>query len=199
MASNIRVDNISSANGTAHFVNGYPRRPGQIIEYLASPCDGSTVIGSSGTYTWPSVASFQAMTTSYAVISGSSIAYTPPAGASRVVYEFNCMLGWADAHAISSWRLYLDSVEVAYARTARSGYYPEDRAHLRWVFNIGGVDNTNVGRVAAWTAPKTIQWQARDHGGSNRRYYIHSSRYWDGADVGGVNFMMPVLSITAIA
>ena len=199
VSSNVRTNTIQGYGGTNYIVDGYPRMPGQVIEYLASPCDGSTITGASGSYTWPNVTGGQSMTTSYQVITGSSITYTPPIGTSRVIYDFDCSLGWADAHAISHWRLYLAGVEVVYARVERGGYYPEDRARLRWIFNIGGVDNTNTGRVATWTTGRTIQWQARDYSGGNRRLYIHSSQYWDGAGAAGVQFMMPTLSITAIA
>jgi len=198
-ATVLKSNTIQSSAGTNYIVDGYPRMPGQVIEYLASPCDGSTITGASGSYVWPNVTGIQAMTTAYAVITGSSIMYTPPAGTSRVVYEFDCSLGWADAHAISHWRLYLAGVEVLYARVERGGYYPEDRARLRWIFNIGGVDNTNTGRVATWTTGRIIQWQARDYSGANRRYYIHSSQYWDGGGAPGTHLMMPTLSITAIA
>jgi len=199
MASIIKVDTIQSSSSANLFVNGYPRQPGQIIECLASPCDGSSIVGASGTYTWPNVTGVQAMTTSYASITGSAITYTPPTGTSRVMYDFSCSLGWADAHAISHWRLYLAGSEVVYARVERGGYYPEDRAHLRWIFNIGGPDNTNTGRVSSWTTGKLMEWQARDYSGGNRRYYIHSSQYWDGGGAAGTYLMMPTLTITAIA
>ena len=133
MASVIRVDSIQGTNGANYMTNGYNQRPGQIIEYLTSPCDGSTVVGASGTYTWPNVTAYQAVTLSYATASGSGITYTPPAGASKVVYEFSCALGWADAHAISHWKLFINGNEVIYARHNRNGYYPEDKSIFRWV------------------------------------------------------------------
>lgn len=199
MASVIRVDSVQGTNGAVHTLNGYNQRPGQIIECLASPCDGSSITGASGTYTWPNVTGIQAMTTSYASITGSGISYTPPAGTSRVIYEFSCSLGFADAHAISHWKLFIGGNEVVYGRVERGGYYPEDRAHLMWVFNIGGSTNNNTGRQSVWNTAKYIEWQARDYSGSNRRYYIHSSQYWDGGGAAGTYLMMPVLKITAIA
>jgi hypothetical protein len=197
MASTIKVDNIQNSAGTNLFVNGYPRQPGQVLEILTGPCDGSTITVGSGSYTLPNVSATQSLTTTSTTVTGSSIVYVPPAGTTRVVYEFNCALGWADAHAISHWRLHLDGTEILYARTERGGYYPEDRADMKWVFAIGGSTNNNTGRVASWNTPKLIEWKARDYGASNRRLSVHTSVYWDGGAAS--NLMMPILTITAIA
>ena len=197
MASIIKVDTIQASNGTPLLVNGYPTRPGQIIECLSSPCDGSTVVGLSGSYTWPSVIVGQSLTTTYADASGSSISYIPPSNATKVIYEYTANLGWNNAHAISHWRLYIDGIEVVYARTNRSGYYPEDKTTLKWVFNIGNSTDNNTGRQATWTTAKILKWQARDYGGSNARLRLHTTQYWDGG--GTDQFSMPILTLTAIA
>jgi hypothetical protein len=88
MPSSLRVDDIKNSAGTAVLVNGYPRQPGQIIEYLSSPCDGSSVTVGSGTYTFQNVTGVQTGTDSYVDITGSSLAYTPPTGTTRVKYIF---------------------------------------------------------------------------------------------------------------
>lgn len=196
MASTLKVDNIQNSSGQDLFVNGYSRQPGQIIETISGVCDGSSVTGASGTYVLPNVTGIQSLTTGYTDASGSVLAYTPPTGTSRVVYEYNAMLGWANAHAISHWRLYIDGVEVVYARVSRSGQYPEDRYTLMWVFSIGSAD-TNTGAQATWTTAKTIKWQARDYGASNARLRLHGTTYWDGTS--GNQFSMPSIRITAIA
>jgi len=197
MASIIKVDTIQASNGTPLHVNGYPTQTGQIIECLSSPCDGSTVVGLSGSYTWPSVIVGQSLTTTYADASGSSISYIPPSNATKVIYEYTANLGWNNAHAISHWRLYIDGIEVVYARTNRSGYYPEDKTTLKWVFNIGNSTDNNTGRQATWTTAKILKWQVRDYGTGNRRLRLHTTTYWDGA--GGNQFSMPILTLTAIA
>ena len=197
MASIIKVDTIQASNGTPLHVNGYPTQPGQIIECLSSPCDGSTVVGLSGSYTWPSVIVGQSLTTTYADASGSSISYIPPSNATKVIYEYTANLGWNNAHAISHWRLYIDGIEVVYARTNRSGYYPEDKTTLKWVFNIGNSTDNNTGRQATWTTAKILKWQVRDYGTGNRRLRLHTTQYWDGG--GTDQFSMPILTLTAIA
>lgn len=198
MSSIIQVDQIQTTagdtmmdtNGLAHFA------PGQIIESLCSPCDGSTVVGRSGSYTWPNVTSSQTVTEGYTNAGGSVISYTPPAEATKVVYEYIAHLRWADALAISHWRLYIDGAEVVYARTNRNGYYPEDKQPMVWVFNIGTA-NANTGAQATWTAAKEIKWMMRDYGTGNERGFLHQTVYWDGAN--GNQFSMPLLKITAIA
>jgi hypothetical protein len=199
MSSGLIVDNITNSVGTPLITNGdwnFSGRPGSILECLTSPCNGSTVTGISGSYTWPNVTSFQAITTSYADATGSVISYVPPTGTKKVIYEYSAFLGWADDHAISHWKLYIDGTEVLYARRNRSGRYPEDTSTLRWVFNVGTSD-TNTGAQATWTETKEIKWQVRDYSGSNRRYRLHQTTYWDGA--GGNQFCMPNLTITAIS
>ena len=43
MASVLKVDTLKNNLNEDLLVNGYPRKPGQVIEYLSSPCDGSSV------------------------------------------------------------------------------------------------------------------------------------------------------------
>ena len=196
MASNLKVDKIQSTAGVDLLVNGYPKRPGQIIEYLSSPCDGSSVIGYSGTYTWPSVTTQQGTSTNYDTITGSSITYTPPSWATKVVYRFEFASYWITAHAINNYKFLIDSTEVYYARHSRSAQYQESRYAFEWAIAIGGASNTNTGRQATWTLPKTLSMQVRMYGGSNYNN-LHGTHYWDGND--GNFFSMPTLSLIAIA
>jgi hypothetical protein len=194
--SQLRVANVANAGGTNVLVNGYPTQPGQIIEYLTSPCDGSTVNGQSGSYTWPNVTGTQTLSAGYQVVTGSQITYTPPAGASKVVYKFEFAMNWLADHSIQHQRFFIDGNEVVSARMNRSGRYPEDKTPFEWPINIGGTANVNTGRQASWTTPKTLSIQSRWYGVSNNRN-AHATTYWDGAS--GVQFVMPVLTIMAIA
>jgi hypothetical protein len=195
--SQLRVANVANAGGTNVLVNGYPTQPGQIVEYLTSPCDGSSVIGQSGSYTWPSVTGLQTLTNTYATVTGSSIAYTPPASASKVHYKFNFGMNWVHDHGITHNRFLIDGVEVLWARQSRSGRYPEDKTSFEWVINIGGTASTNSGRQASWTSPKSLQISSRTYGVANNSRNIHGTNYWDGA--ASNQFVMPVLTIIAIA
>ena len=196
MASVLKVDTLKNNLNEDLLVNGYPRKPGQVIEYLSSPCDGSSVTVGSGTYTFPNVTGVQTSVTSFTDATGSNISYTPPAGTTRVVYDFHYAMYWSEDHAISSWKFFIDANEVTYARFARSGRYPEDRYSFVWSIAIGGSANTNTGRQATWTTPKTLKMQWRSHSTGNRRN-LHGTTYWDGA--GGTQFSMPILTIIAIA
>jgi len=194
MAGILNVDNIENLSGTAVVVNGYPRQPGQIIEYLARPCDGGIMTGASGTYTVQNVTTQQGTTDSYADVTGSSLAYTPPTGATSVVYRFTFGIYSVTTHDIVDFKFFIDSNEVVYARHNRSGQYIENRSTFEWTIPIGGITDNNTGRQGTWTTAKTLKMQTRRYGGSNYGN-LHGSRYWDG---GGSNqFQIPTISIQA--
>lgn len=197
MASNLQVDVLKNSSGTDVLVNGYPRQPGQIIEILSSPADGSTVAVGSGSYVFQNVTGVQTLTTTYADITGSSISYTPPAGTTRVKYTFNYNHYFpSGTHCISHHKFFVNGDEVVYSRHSRSGFYPEGRYSFEWVIAIGGVANTNTGRQATWNTAKTLKMQARHYAAGNP-INLHGNQYWDGAS--STQLGIPVLTITAIA
>jgi hypothetical protein len=197
--SQLRVANVANAGGTNVLVNGYPTQPGQIIEYLTSPCDGSSVTGLSGSYTWPSVTAAQNFDATYATITGSQITYTPPPGTSKVIYKFDFTYRWGTetAHSIQHYKFFIDGVEVLHSRHNKSAQYLENKSSFEWTIPIGGTANTNTGRQATWTSPKTLLLQARRYATSSNGGLIHQTFYWDGA--ASNQFSLPSLSIIAIA
>ncbi len=196
MASIVNVDNIQNLSGTNVIVDGYPRQPGQIIEYLHRVCDGGTMIGASGTYTVQDVTTVQVTTDSYVDITGSSIAYTPPAGTTAVIYSFTFGIYWqATAHSINHFKFFIDANEVTDARHDLSGTYPEMRTTFQWTIPIGGAANNATGRQETWTTAKTLKMQSRRYGASNYSNY-HGTTYWDGA--GGLQFQVPAICIQAL-
>jgi hypothetical protein len=196
MASIIKVDELQNSAGQPMLVNGYPRQPGQILEVLASPCDGSSVVVGSGSYTVQNVTGPQTLSAAYQDLNGSTITYTPPVGATRVIYEFCFAMRWEADHAISHHRFFIDGVEVVFARFNRSGRYPEDKITFEWPIAIGGSADANTGRQATWTTAKTLKIQSRWYGASNARN-AHGTTYWDGTTLNV--FIMPTIKITAIA
>jgi hypothetical protein len=168
---------------------------GQTLEVISGICDGSSYTVDSGTYTLADVTANQGLTTSYAAASGSSIAYTPPEGATHVEYEYGFQLSWSNDHGISHWRLYLGSDEVTQARRSLSGRYVEDFITLKWVFKIANTADTANGVVTSWDSNKTIEWRAREYGTSNGLDKLHYTTYWDGT--GTAQFSKPTLKITA--
>ena len=192
----LRSNVLQNTAGVDLLVNGYPRRPGQIIECLTSPCDGSSVTVGSGTYTFQNVTTWPGIAYSYTDLTGSALTYTPPAGASRVVYKFDFGMWWQNDHSINHFKFFIGDNEVLFARHNRSGRFPEYKGPFEWPIAIGGTANTNTGRLASWTTPITLKMQWRAYGSGNAGQ-PHVTYYWDGA-VG--NFLvMPTLTITAIA
>ncbi len=165
---------------------------GSILEIVSSVCDGSTVNG----YTFENVTANQLLTTSFADTTGSSISYTPPSGATQVIYSFNYMAGFNDNHAIASHKFFIDSDEVVYARhthgASTNGHF---RVTFIWTINIGGTADTNVGRLASWTSAKTLKLQSREYGSSNESL-LHNTMYWEATGTGQLS--IPTLTITAV-
>jgi len=195
LTANTVSANIANSTGSLVLVNGYPRQPGQIIEYLASPCDGSTIVGASGSYTVQNVTTQQSVPTSYVDVTGSSITYTPPAGATRIIYRFTWSGYWVNAHGINHYKFFIGGNEILYARHCRSAQYSEDKYTFEWPIAIGGSTNYNVGRLATWTTPLLMKMQVYGYGSNSKN--LHGTTYWDG---GGSNqFSIPHISIIAIA
>ena len=192
----LRVDTLNTTAGTTWLVNGYPRRPGRMIEMLSSPCDGSVVTVGSGTYQFESVTGIQTYSTVYQTITGSSILYQAPIGSASVQYNFHFASYWGADHAINDYKFFVDGAEVTKARHNRSGRYNEDRLTFDWTIDIGGTADVSVGRQATWTQPKLLSMQFRGYGASNYNN-LHGTYYWDG--VTSTQFSMPILTITAFA
>lgn len=198
MASIIKVDEIQNTAGTPLLVDGYPRQPGQVIETIAGVCDGSSVTGASGTYVLQNVTSAQGTDATYADITGSTITYTPPSGATCVVYRFSFSYYWQSVqHSIQHFKFFIDGVEVVYARHNRSADYFESRYTFEWPIAIGGSPNTNTGRQATWTTSKTLKMMTRRYATNSHGGNLHGTTYWDGT--GSNQFSIPLISITAIA
>lgn len=171
-------------------------RNGEVIETVSLVCNGETQTVVSGTYTAPSVTAAQLMTTTLADLTGSEIAYTPPSGATRVVYKFSFVTGYIDSGSIGDFALFLDSDEVVHARSGATGSYTEAQHNLEWTFRIGGLADTNTGRVASWGGAKTIKIQAREHT-SEWEFKVHETTSWGGT--GGAHLSVPRITIQAIA
>jgi hypothetical protein len=172
------------------------KRPGEIIECVSSPCDGSTVNTYNGSLTFQNVTAAQACIANvFNDTTGSVISYTPPPGTTRVRYTFNFAMGWDQDHAISYHKFYIDGVEVTNAKFNRSGRYPEDKYSFEWTIAIGGTTNAATGRQASWTSAKQLKMMSADYGDSNSRF-LHSGVY---GHMSGSALSQPTLTIEAIA
>ena len=170
-----------------------------IIEVISGVCDGSTHTVNGTAYTFPNITAEQTTSTSYADVTGSSFTYTPPSDATRVEYHFQCLTApVASNRKFNHWKFYIDSDEVLYARSSFGDFSNsyEEMFDFRWVIGIGGVADTNVGRLATWTANKTMKMSVRSYS-SNDTTYLHENVYWDGTAPSGGHLRLPTLTITA--
>ena len=190
-SANIVLD--SSGNVEARKVNGCQRI---ILEQFYSPCDGSVIATSAGNVTVANVTGVATGTTSYADLTGSPITYTPPSGATQVIYDFEYHISGVDSTPLYHMKLFLAGTEVTYAR---SSYYHDlydgGRFSFKWGFNIGGSADTNVGRVASWSSGKEIKLQWREYNNSSEPKF-HETYYWDAST--SSQFSIPCVGITAI-
>ena len=196
-----------SNSGTANLALGsdgtitFAKKPAlgrQVLEQFYTLCDGTAITTDKGTVTTTDVTAVQAVTSTYADITGSSLSYTPPTGTTQVIYEFQFQLGSVDAAGIGHFNFYIDSDEVTQARFGTAGTgssYPEGLVHFKWGINIGGSADTTAGRLATWSSGKTLKMQVREWG-SNDEIKLHETRVWDGG--GSSQYRTPCVGITAI-
>ena len=170
--------------------------PSNVLEVVSLNCDGGSVTVPTGTYTSTNVTTHQSLTTSYATLTGSELAYTAPAGATAVIYEFNFSHRHVDAHPVFHVRFEIDGSEVVYARTNVSANSAHNsRIHFKWVIPIGGTASANTGRVASWSSAKTLRLRVREYGSGNEAN-LHQMGHWNGS--GTATFAAPTLMITAV-
>lgn len=192
------VNDIQNTAGVTVMSNGYPRQPGQIIEYLTSQCDGSTLTSINGNVVTQNVTAAQDFSTTYLDVTGSTVTYTPPSWATEVVYQFTCAFAWqTTAHSIQHFKFFIDASEVVFARHNRSSTYLESRHTFEWIIPIGGAANTNTGRQSSWTTPKTLKMQSRRYAAASNGGLLNGTVYWDG--VTSNQFNIPSITLIAIA
>ena len=173
---------------------------GNVLEQFFTPCDGSAITVPSGTYTVYNVTSTQALTTTYDDVKGSTISYTPPAGTTQVIYEFNFMSGEDNNNHkfLLNYKLQIDSTDIA---NSRSLVYMEANNYTQYInfkyaINIGGSTSTTTGRQATWTSAKTLRIMAREHD-ANYASRLFEMDYFDGSSAQAI-CIPPSVGITAI-
>lgn len=172
-----------------------------VLEVLTGTCDGRSVTVDSGTYTLGNVTAHQNLTTSYADITGSSIAYTPPAGTKHLSYEFNFMFDCIAYSGISHFKLMVDGTEVVPAyKNFASNYYSSYHhgnfpCSVFYVFDLTAAsDDVANGEFSSWTSNKTIKVQGREYGGGYQSA-VHYMVYY--SSVNTAQYVQPNLTITA--
>ena len=204
MSSILKVDNLQTGAGATHSISSLGiTSPGTVLQEIHGFCDGRTVSG----ITFSNVTAVQALTTSHADITGSSVSYTPPAGTKTVVYTFSFNFHSDGLSGISHYKLLIDSTEVTLARrTLASAYDGNHHANLRMNFEypilidstLASDDIANA-KFKSWTSAKTIKMQGREYSGSYQAS-VHKNGWWDGSGASGTdNIGTPTISLKAIA
>lgn len=172
-----------------------------VLEVLTGTCDGRSVTVDSGTYTFGNVTAYQNLSGSYADITGSSIAYTPPQGAKHVSYEFNFMFDCVAYSGISHFKLMVDGTEVNPAYKNFASNYNSSHHHgnfpcsVFYVFDLTAAsDDAANGKYSSWTSSKTIKVQGREYA-SNYEGAVHYMIY--GSSVATATYVQPNLTITS--
>jgi len=188
--------------------------PGEIIETLEGICDGNDVTVKSGTYTLANVNADQVLDTdSHATISGSSIEYTPPAGTTRVCYEFWVYMRDSgsdnNSRPLLHFQSKLDNASGTSTTINNSRHTWRSASGINvddtqvWIYNkvfvsIGQVSTESVanGRLVSWNSARTFRWTTRRFN-SSYAATLHETQHWDGS---GTNLRVrPHVKITAIA
>ena len=200
--ANLKLGNktVLSQSGSANPTWGANVPKGSVIEQFMSPCNGSAITVQSGTYTVQNVTAGQALTSSWADLTGSVITYTPPTGTQTVVFEFNYFLARSDVNFITHDKFVIGGQHVtqSYSTHAIQGSgYGEIRIHRVWAFHIGGSTDNASGRQATWTSGKELKLQIREYDSSHEAL-VHQTQHWAGGEEGSNNIIStPIIGLNS--
>ena len=195
------IDISSGMTGVLPAANG--GNPNNLLESFQLPCDGIAFSRPNGvSFTPTEVTAHQDLTNIDAVISGSSVTYTPPSGTKIVVYEFSFLVGAKNSNhdAAARFKLFLDSDEVtAFYSVVKSpggnDGYPPGWQTVKYAFRIGEGDNTGSGRVNTWTSDKTITLKGAS---TSSNATCHKTFYYNQVQA-NTRFVRPLIGITALS
>ena len=179
--------------------NSVIEQEGQILETLSGVCDGRSVSGSSGTYTFEEVTTGQEVPSTWTKATGSGISYKPPPGTKVVKFSYRYAMRTHDNNT-DLWHqlLYLDNTAVTFSQeTIRPGSSDfETINEYSVIFSIGGTTDVANGKLASWDTLKTIE--VRMGAVSNRNPKLHNSNHSGPAASGTDLLILPQITIQAI-
>lgn len=178
-----------------------------ILEMFTAPADGRTMTVSSGSYTMGNVTAVQAMSTSFADVTGSSISYTPPSGTKWLHYRFDFQYRSSEDSGILGLKLLYDGTAVTTASRGMATNYSTQRyergnfpGFIEHIFDLtASTTNKANGEILAsdWTTNKTIKVQGREYS-STYEVTLHNNIWEDGANSSGTEvYVKPIITITA--
>ncbi len=127
----------------------------QVLEQFYLLADGRSVSTSNGTVTTTNVTAQQALTDAFAVMTGSTLTYTPPTGTTEVIYEYTTQIAEASANnrLLYSWHMQIDGSTINESRhtlmSATGGYAYDMTLRYGFRVNTGGSDDNDTGDRAA--------------------------------------------------
>jgi hypothetical protein len=182
-------------------VNNSTAVDGQVLETLSGVCDGRSVTVSSGTYTLPNVTAHQSLTSTYQVITGSTINYKPPTGTTQVVYSIllqisrDSVISSGGNYSGYSSKLYIDNVQYG-AKHHVHLYDNIGWKRITFIIDIGTNDPSN-GKIGDWTSNKVIELKAIEYD-NTAEAKLHMSQHGDHYGASNSDILKPELTITAI-
>tara|TARA_R100001460_G_scaffold75032_1_gene116136 strand:- start:217 stop:852 length:636 start_codon:yes stop_codon:yes gene_type:complete len=211
MTSILKVDTIQTTAGDAPTTADLGiTGAGTVLQEIHGICDGRTVSG----VTFGNVTAIQNLTTSHVDLTGSSVSYTPPLGATTVVYTFAFHWDASLTSGISHFQFYIDGTSVDSGlgrRTHASAYQSNAHPVMRIVYEFPilidstlASDQINNLKLKSWTGAKTLKVSGRYYG-SNYNSIIHQNVWFNGNNAStsdgppATNVSVPTLSIKAIA
>jgi len=201
-ADNLTVQNLTVSGTLAYSsvtaqVSGHPA--GTPLEVLSGRCNGEQVTVGSGTYTFPNVTAYQAAgSVAWIDITGSEIAYTPPSGTKRVLWDFQFSETSQDStDVIVSYKPLIDDTILTNSYRG-GGFYRSGTYTFRTIINCSAAsDNAANGNFTSWTSAKTLKWQLYNYSTSHDAY-LHSTYHWENT-ASYLHLMVPTITITALA
>jgi len=169
-----------------------------VLEQIVYYADGKTVVTGAGNFTAPNITAVTGVTsTTFVDVPGTNIDYTPPADATKVIYEaFIQGRYYNDSHMSPSWYVELDGTQITQTRrTELQQYTYEMVLHALAVIDIDGTNSIATGQLASWTSAKTIKTKVCCYN-SSYQLYVNGCYHYAGSAPGLIT--PPMMKITAI-
>lgn len=178
-----------------------------VLEVIEGVADGRTVTVNGNSYTFGNVTSYTSLSTGFADLAGSSIAYTPPDDTKYVSYKCYFKHSAIDRGGITGYRIALDGTVVGVSQRHVAGNYslsehnhPQFLGMAMFVFDLT-VSSTDIsyGKIpkSSWTSDKIIKVLVRDYH-SSYDAYVNFNRWLDGSGASGTRLVdKPTIQIIA--